>query len=126
MQVLERCQAPYPLPGPSVELACRALAVDARAETSRRVAITCAERDRLAQTLAALPGVRHVYPSNANFLLVRLDNPDATLARLLASGIVVRDMRQAWGLDDALRISVGTPAENDAVLAVLAGLEQVA
>lgn len=126
VQVLERCQAPYPLPGPSVELACRALAADARAETSRRVAITCAERDRLAQTLAALPGVRHVYPSNANFLLVRLDNPDAILARLLASGIVVRDMRQAWGLDDALRISVGTPAQNDAVLAVLAGLEQVA
>lgn len=126
IQALQRCQAPYPLPGPSVDLACRALAPDARAETARRVAITCAERVRLAQALPRMAGVRRVYPSSANFLLVRFDNPDAAYEALLEAGIVVRDMRHALGLDDALRISLGTPGQNDAVLATLAGLEAAA
>lgn len=126
IDVLQRCQAPYPLPQPSVELACRALAPDVLAETARRVAITCAERTRLAEALRSVPGVRRVYPSSANFLLVCFDNPGATYAALLAAGIVVRDMRHALGLADALRISLGTREQNDAVLATLAQLEAAA
>ena len=126
VEVLQRCQAPYPLPQPSVDLACRALAAEARSETARRTAVTRAERTRLAAALPRLPGVRRVYPSSANFLLVRFDNPDDAYARLLAAGIVVRDMRHALGLGDALRISLGTPEQNDAVLDVLAAHEAVA
>lgn len=126
IEVLQRCQAPYPLPQPSVELACRALAPQARAETARRIDITRAERDRLAGLLVRAPGVRCVYPSSANFLLIRFNDPGAAYARLLAAGIVARDMRQAPGLGDALRISLGTPVQNDAVLATLAGLEAAA
>ena len=66
-----------------------------------------------------LPGVRRVYPSQANFLLVRFDDADQAFARLLAAGIVVRDMRALPQLADALRISVGTPTQNQRVLAVL-------
>lgn len=123
IQVLQRCQAPYPLSQPSVELACRALAPDVLAETSRQVAIACEERTRLVEVLRILPSVRRVYPSNANFLLVRFNAPDAAYNALLAAGIVVRDMRHAMGLGDALRISLGTPEQNDAVLATLAKLE---
>lgn len=123
IEVLQRCQAPYPLPQPSVDLAYRALQEPARAETARRIAVTRAERARLAEALPRLPGVRRVYPSSANFLLVRFDDPDAAYARLLAAGIVVRDMRHAPGLGDALRISLGTPGQNDAVLEALAALE---
>lgn len=126
IEVLQRCQAPYPLPQPSVDLACRALAPDVLAETARRVATTCAERTRLAQALRCVRGVRRVYPSSANFLLVRFENPGAVYAALLAAGIVVRDMRQALGLADALRISLGTREQNDAVLETLAQLEAAA
>lgn len=126
IDVLQRCQAPYPLPQPSVDLACRALAADACAATAKRVAITRAERERLASALSGMPGVRRVYPSSANFLLVRFDDPDAAYARLLAAGIVVRDMRHAPGLADALRISLGSPEQNDAVLAALGAMEAAA
>ena len=73
----------------------------------------------MAATLAALPVVRRVYPSQANFLLVRFVDADAVDAALRAAGIVVRDMRAMPQLGDALRITIGTRGENDAVLAAL-------
>ena len=70
--------------------------------------------------LAALPGVRRVYRSQGNYLLVRFADADGAFARLLAAGVVVRDQRAAPQLDDALRISIGTPEQNQRVLAALA------
>src|SRR3546814_8405004 len=71
------------------------------------------ERARLALRLAALPGVRRVYPSQGNFLLVRFADADMAYARLLAAGVVVRDMRQLPQLDDELRITIGTPVRSE-------------
>ena len=71
--------------------------------------------------LAALPGVREVLPSQANFLAVRFDDAGAAYQRLFAAGIVVRDVRRYPNLGDALRITIGTPAENARVLDVLNG-----
>ena len=119
--VLRNCQAPYPLPGPCVALALQALTPAVLALTSERIALARRERERLHQALAAMPGVRRVYPSQANFLLARFDDAQAAYDRLLARGVVVRDMRAAPQLGDALRISIGTPDENDAVLAALSG-----
>jgi histidinol-phosphate aminotransferase len=70
--------------------------------------------------LARLPGVRAVLPSQTNFLTVRFDDAGAVYSRLFDAGIVVRDVRRYPGLDDALRITIGTPVENERVLAVLA------
>jgi histidinol-phosphate aminotransferase len=50
---------------------------------------------------------------------VRFDDPAGTYRRLLAAGVVVRDVSKYAGLEDALRITVGTGNENDRVLAVL-------
>jgi histidinol-phosphate aminotransferase len=119
--VLRNCQAPYPLPSPCVELALRALEAPALQRTRERTAQVRAEREWLRQRLAAAPGVRHVYPSQGNFLLARCEDADAAFARLLAAGVVVRDMRASPGLRDALRISIGRPEENQAVLAALGG-----
>lgn len=117
--VLRNCQAPYPLPSPCVKLALEGLSDEAQAATRERVRQVVAERERLAAALPALPGVRRVYPSQGNYLLVRFDDAEAAFARLLAAGVVVRDMRASPQLGDALRISIGAPAENDAVLAAL-------
>ncbi|RYD15755.1 MAG: histidinol-phosphate transaminase [Lysobacteraceae bacterium] len=116
---LRRCQAPYPLPEPSARCALAALAPAVLTATRRRIAETRAERTRLARELARTPGVRHVHASQANFLLVRFDDADAALARLLAAGVVVRDVRAMPRLGDAVRITIGTPVENDAVLDAL-------
>jgi histidinol-phosphate aminotransferase len=118
--LLQRCQAPYPLARPAVEAALAALAPAALARTRGAVTLARGERERLRAALAGLPGVRRVYPSQGNFLLARFDDAQAAFDALLAAGVVVRDMRAAPGLGDALRISIGTPAQNDRVLAALA------
>ncbi|WP_058834783.1 histidinol-phosphate transaminase [Luteimonas abyssi] len=120
--VLRRCQAPYPIPAPCADLAGAALAPDARHRTAARVQAVRVERARMASALPALPGIRRVYPSDGNFLLVRFEDADAAFAALLAAGIVVRDQRAAPQLGDALRISIGTPEQNDRVLRTLATL----
>lgn len=74
------------------------------------------ERGRLSTALAALPDVR-VWPSSANFLCVRLSGAHEARARLRDEfSILVRDFSQAPGLADCLRITVGMPQENDAVI----------
>ncbi|AWH25191.1 histidinol-phosphate transaminase [Stenotrophomonas sp. YAU14D1_LEIMI4_1] len=117
--VLRRCQAPYPVPTPCAELAVQALQPAALARTAERVATVIAERERLFAALPGLPGVRRVYPSSGNYLLVRFGDAQAAFDALLAAGVVVRDQRAAPQLGDALRISIGTREENDRVLAAL-------
>lgn len=121
--VLRRCQAPYPIPAPCTALALDGLSDAALARTRERIAVVRAERERLGAALARLPGVRRVYPSDANFLLVRLADAEAAFQRLLVAGVVVRDQRGAPQLHDALRITLGTPEQNARVLGVLATLE---
>ena len=118
--LLRRIMAPYPLPLPCVDAALRALSGPGQANARERIGIVRAQRVRMQQALRELPGVREVLPSQANFLAVRFDDAGATYQRLLAAGIVVRDVRRYPGLADALRITIGTPEENARVLAVLA------
>jgi histidinol-phosphate aminotransferase len=124
--MLKRCQAPYPLAQPAVQAAQAALAPQAVARATRAAAQLRSERERLRDALQGGPGVRRVYPSQGNFLLVRFDDAQAAFDALLASGVVVRDMRATPGLDDALRISIGTPEQNQRVLASLAVARQAA
>ena len=126
IDALRRCQAPYPVPEPCAERALAALTPSALAATQGRIEETLAERARLSVLLARSPAVRRVYPSQANFLLVRFADAGAAFERLLAVGVVVRDMRAMPQLGDALRITIGTTAQNDAVLAALAVAEAAA
>lgn len=119
IQVLRRCQAPYPVPAPCAALALAALDPGALAVTDARVAQVKVERDRLYQALQQAPGVLRAYPSHGNYLLVRFDDAQAAFDALLAAGVVVRDQRAAPQLHDALRITIGSPEQNDRVLQVL-------
>ncbi|MEG2805777.1 histidinol-phosphate transaminase [Stenotrophomonas sp.] len=118
--LLRRCQAPYPIPGPCAELALAGLSDSNLQLTTTRVARIKAERSRMQQALAVLPGVRRVYPSEGNYLLVRFTDAQQAFDALLAAGVVVRDQRAAPQLGDALRITLGTTLENDRVLSALA------
>jgi histidinol-phosphate aminotransferase len=117
---LRRCQAPYPLPAPSVAAALAALAPGALARTQARIRRIRTARDRLAARLRALPAVRRVDASGGNFLLVRLVDADAAIARLRKAGIAVRDMRASPALADAVRATVGTARQNEALFDALA------
>jgi histidinol-phosphate aminotransferase len=124
--VLRACQAPYPVPAPCTALALAALEPDALAETRSRVSVIRRERARMVGALSVLPEVRRVYPSQGNFLLVRFADAEAAYRALLDAGVVVRDQRSAPQLGDALRITIGTPDENDRVLVALGRLEVAA
>lgn len=76
-----------------------------------------AERERLAAALAALPKVR-VFPSQANFLLVRVPDADGTEAALRRRGVLVKNLNGP-ALPGCLRITVGAPEENRILLAAM-------
>lgn len=117
--LLRRIIPPYPLPSPCVDAALGALSYEGRRVQRHHLQEILAERTRMFAALSAMPGVREVLPSHANFLAVRFDDAAGTYRRLLAAGIVVRDITRYPGLGDALRITVGTGNENDRVLAIL-------
>jgi histidinol-phosphate aminotransferase len=79
------------------------------------------DRGTLAGALAAIPGVT-VFPSRANFLLVRVADSAATAAGMRARGVLIKDVGRMHSLlAGCLRLTVGTPAENAAMLDALRG-----
>ena len=91
-----------------------------RAEMNRRAAAVVAERERLADALAALAVQQ--WPSGANFILFRpTERAGAEVWQaLLERSVLVRDCSSWEGLEGCLRVTVGTPEENTAFLAALA------
>jgi len=118
IDLLGRILPPFALGRPSIAAALAQLAPAALAETGRRVAGLVAARERLAGRLAALPGVRRVYPSAANFLLVDFADRAAAQAALGRAGVAARAFDDPE-LAGCLRLTVGSPAENRAVVTAL-------
>jgi histidinol-phosphate aminotransferase len=113
-EVVEACQAvtlPYHLSAVAQEAGL--LALRYRAEMDGRVALVTEERGRLAAALADLPV--DSWPSDANFILFRPQRRDGkdVWADLLDHGILIRDCSSWEGLPGCLRVTVGTPEEND-------------
>ncbi|HNP95451.1 MAG TPA: histidinol-phosphate transaminase [Cyclobacteriaceae bacterium] len=77
------------------------------------------ERERMELAINNFPFVQRVFPSQANFLLVRMDNARNCYAHLLEYGIVVRDRSNVILCEDCLRITIGTPSQNVKLLDAL-------
>jgi histidinol-phosphate aminotransferase len=85
----------------------------------QQAAEICAERERILAAFMAMGGVQ-TFPSQANFILIRVADADAVFDGLKAAGILVKNMNGAGGLlADCLRITIGTRDENDAVLTAI-------
>ena len=119
MSMFANVKYPYNISLSSMEKAMGLLVRDVKAE----VEVIKAERSRMAEALATLPRVRKVWPSDANFLLVEVDDARGLYDELLAAQVIVRDRSKVLACAGCLRITVGTPAENDKVLAVIGGLK---
>ena len=117
--LIRRIMPPYPLPSPCIAAAVAELSPSGQATARENIAIVREQRETMRAALSRLSGVREVLPSDANFLAVRFDDAGTIYQRLLKAGIVVRDIRRYPQLQDALRITVGTPEENARVLTVL-------
>ena len=125
VQELEKVVLPYHLAS-ATQIAGR-LALELGSEMDDRVRRLVAERERVAAELVDVDGIT-VFPSGANFLLFRPSGDGHSLwERLVGQGVLVRDF-SAWPrLEGCLRVTIGTPAENDAFLAALrTSLQEVA
>jgi histidinol-phosphate aminotransferase len=116
IEVARRVIPPYSLAQPTIEAALRALEPDALAAARTRIDALVTERDYLRSRLERSPLVAKVWPSDTNFLLVDSADADRFLRSSTAGGTLVRDLRANPALPNALRISVGTRAENDALI----------
>jgi histidinol-phosphate aminotransferase len=116
IQLLRKIIPPYALPCDSANLGTIAMQPPALAITRERIELLLRERERLGTALSSSPLLTRIWPSEANFLLVEARDGKAVLDRLAAVGLIVRDFRGKSGLGEAIRITIGTPAQNDRII----------
>jgi histidinol-phosphate aminotransferase len=114
--LLRKVIPPYAIPQLTMEAVLKLLEPAQLAESRARVDLIRAERARLAAALPALPRVIKVWPAAANFLLVEFADAGAALALAREARLLVRDARGYPGLGRALRVSIGSPEQNDRLL----------
>ena len=113
--LLAKVSSPYPLPEPSIRSALDALGPERMPVHAERVRLILAERARVAAALAGVPEIRSIR-EGGNFLFLEVDAPEALASRLAAAAVRVRFRPSA--APGGVRISIGLPAENAAMLAV--------
>jgi histidinol-phosphate aminotransferase len=113
---------PYTFPTPSIELVEQALSQDSLRVSEERIGVLKRERARLSTALRDVPQVVQVYPSDANFVLVRTRDGQAFRDTARRAGILVRTFEDPL-LKNCVRITVGRPADNDLLLQAVAGAE---
>jgi histidinol-phosphate aminotransferase len=114
ISLLESIKAPYNISGPSQEEAIKYLNDPSRKDQAVRRIIE--QRQWLEASLRSLRQVERVFPSEANFLLVRFASRPAVVDRLRQAGIIVRDRSAALYCEGCLRITVGTEEENQLLI----------
>ena len=90
-----------------------------RKSPDAQIAEIVSERGRVLEGLAKNPVIRKIHPTDANFVLVEVDEPRTIYDRLIGAGIIVRDRSRIKGCEGCLRITLGTPEENDRLLETL-------
>lgn len=90
--------------------------LDHEDEMKQQVQQILAERSRMAEELQKLDCVETVYPSEANFLLVKVDDAELRYDQLMMSGVIVRNRNKVQLCEGCLRITIGTPEENKELL----------
>ena len=121
IRMINAVQAPYAIATPVVETVEDALEDAGIAAAEAAIATIVSERDRLMASLAYAPGVLKIWPSFANFFLAEVDDANALLEAAGRDGILLRHF--GGSLEGCVRISVGTPEENDRLLALFAARE---
>jgi len=117
----DKVRSPYNV-NSLTQVAAQALLAE-RALFDEQTAAIRAERARIVAALSAMPGVT-TFATEANFVLARVPHAARWFAALREAGILVKNVH-GWHplLDNCLRITVGTPAENDALLAAFKGIK---
>lgn len=110
IRLLTTVKMPYNVSTPTQQLAMKALDEEDKIEEWKQTILT--QRPIVAKRLADYSFVKEVYPSDANFLLVAVDNPKTLYYFLATRGVIVRSQTSQPGLEKCLRITIGTPKDN--------------
>ncbi|ADR20091.1 histidinol-phosphate aminotransferase [Marivirga tractuosa] len=117
INILNKVKPPYNISGPSQKLVEKSLRQSD--VFLRQIKGILAERDSLNQQLQDIPGVKKVFDTDANFILVKIDEAKTIYKKLINKGIVVRDRSNVKLCYDCLRITVGTSTENKTLISAL-------
>jgi histidinol-phosphate aminotransferase len=117
INILSKIKPPYNINGVTQQLALKAL--DNPEKTKKYILEIIAERAHLISELKSIKIVKHIYPSDANFILVKVDDAKSVYNYLVNENIVVRDRSRVELCEGCIRITVGTKEENDTLLNAL-------
>ena len=115
MSIFAKVKYPYNINLAGMERAKELLARDVNAE----IELLKSERERVAAALEQMQCVEKVFPSDANFLLVRVNDARGLYNALIEEQVIVRDRSRIKGCEGTLRITIGKPEENDRMLAIV-------
>jgi histidinol-phosphate aminotransferase len=114
VSMLSCVMPPYSFSTPCQDAVMACLGPDARLLVDERCTLIRSERQRLSTALEQLTGIEKVFPSDANFLLVKATDADRCMQLAHQGGVLVRNF--GYQLPGCLRITVGTPEENDRLI----------
>lgn len=117
--LLRKIVPPYSISSASIDEAIRVLHEGSRTVIASRVETIVKERDRVAAQLASSPLIKKIHRSDSNFLLIESTAAASMLACLRDIGILVRDFSGRGTLGQAVRITIGTPEQNDRIIEAL-------
>jgi histidinol-phosphate aminotransferase len=117
--VMDRMLAAYPLTQMAIHAVTQVMTAEGLIHAKANIAAILEQRSRVSQALTLCPAVTKVFPSDANFLLVQVDDARALVQTMESNGIKIRDRSALPGIENSVRISVGTPEENNAMLSAL-------
>lgn len=114
VDIINKVKPPYNINSASQQIALKAL--NQLDLVNQWIKITINEREQLTADLMQLSFVEKVFPSDANFILVKVSNANHLYEYLTSKGIVVRNRSKEIGCENCLRITIGTPKENKILL----------
>jgi histidinol-phosphate aminotransferase len=114
--VLQKIIAPYPIPTPVLQATLVAVSPAGLAAARASVESLKSERTRVTAALNKISTVRRVWPSDSNFILFEVPDAGKVMAATRAAGVVLRDRSRDYGLANNVRITMGTPEENNTAL----------
>lgn len=115
--ILTKIKYPYNVNQLTQQEALRMM--DKKAEKEEWVRIILAERPKVINTLLTLPVVEKIYPTDANFFLAKVTDANHIYRYLVTKGIIVRNRNSVSLCGNCLRITVGTPQENETLIQAL-------
>ncbi|MEM9469509.1 MAG: histidinol-phosphate transaminase [Pseudomonadota bacterium] len=121
IELLRKVLPPYPLPQPVVQAGVKIFEKDNYARLMKNRADVLARKESFMESLENLPSVERIYPSDANFILVKFKDAQEIMARCLDNNIIVRDQSYQDGLENCMRIAIGSEEEIEKLLLVLEG-----